>query len=403
MPNIVRIRDLISETNIDENILIPIDKDEYTDNARKISINDICEYCSTPTPPPGPYFTVLPSPQTIDSAGGTKTFTITFYNFVLTKYWLIPGLSARTWNSGSGTYIITTSLSGVGNSTFIVSTDALGPMDSYRTASIPVYASGITAPQIGVINQYPPGYNTPSFTSYKFNGSTIYDVGVGDTVTGVTASWSNTFPSNIQASSIFLEIGEGMSGNVTGLNPDGSTTLTFAGTGITWNVPHTTAVYHIEGLNTLGAVLDRDEPQIKWNYIIYWGSSPDAVLDEAGILGLQNNQLIIDDDILDEYDFDVPTTQKEYYYWCYPIGVDRIDFLENLAFPGTNIAVCTKNLPSGNYSTYKYTGTISGNELSYQSIVMTSSGWSNYRVYRTVNNFVGSAGTMRSYIRSVMV
>lgn len=393
MPNIIRIRDLISETNITEDILIPIDKNEYTDNAKKISLNDICEYCSTPTPPVGPYFTVTPSPQTIPSIGGSVVFNIKFYNFTWTKNWIIPGLSARTWNSGSGSYTITTSLTGVGDSSFTVLADSLEPTDTSRSATIPVYASGITTPQNGVINQYPPGYNAPSFTSFKFNGVTVYEVGVGTTVNSVTAAWLNTFPINIQANSIYIDptVSDGpLSGTISGLNPDSSTTLIFnTPTGLKHDVPYQTANYKIVGINSIGGSFHRLEPSIRWNYYMYWGTSPNVVLNESQIIGLQNNKVIINNNIVGNYS----TTQLSsggYLYWCYPDIIGRIGFLENLGQPGQPYSVCiSKNTLYGfDYSTNIYT--YNGVTMSFQSIVMSSSGWTNYRVYRSDKKIIGS-------------
>lgn len=418
MANIIRIRDLQLETIL-SGVTIPADKFEYTDNARRITIDDICAYCSTPPIPPGPYFTVTPSTREISYAGGNSAaFTVSFGGtWTVPKNWWIIGLSARTWSTGTpGTYTLSRLSGNDSINTFYGScSSALGPLDLPRNSGpIAVYASGMTSPQSVTITQPIPGYNYPSFTRFQFkqiagfglptNYVDIVEVGVGTTVSSIDSSWNNTFPTNViqgTASSVKIVAGEGMGSDLGSLSCDSSATISFSSP-ILYNVPHTiTPSYTITGLNTLGGALSLTNPTIRWNYYMFWGTSPNTVLDEAGIIGLQHNKLIINGNILGEYDFEAPTTQKEYCYWCYPIVIDRIDFLENLGLPGTNFAVCVKNLPSGNYSTYKYTGVVSGKDMSYQSIVMTT--WCNYRVYRSVNNFLGGAGSyLKSYIRSTM-
>lgn len=420
MPNIIRIRDLELELDL-SGVTIPADKEIYTSNAKRITIDDICDYCINPPPPPGPYFTVTPSTREIAFGGGNSSnFTVSFGGtWTVPKNWWIVGLSARTWATGTaGTYTLSR-LSGTDaiNTFYGSCASALGPLDSPRNSGpIAVSASGMSYTINVTLTQPIPGYNYPSFTRFQFKQLAgfglatsyvdIVEVGVGTTVSSIDSIWANTFPSNVIQStptSVKIDAGEGMGSNLVNLTCDSTATISFSSP-MLYNVPHTTTQYTISGINTIGGSLSLTNPVIRWNYYMYWGTSSSIVLDESGILNLQHSKLIINGNILGEYDFEAPTTEKQYCYWCYPISIDRIDFLENLGLPGTNFAVCVKYMaPTANYAANKYTGSSSGKDLSYISVPMSGSGWINYRIYRSVNNFIGSSGSyLRSYIRSTM-
>lgn len=224
---------------------------------------------------------------------------------------------------------------------------------------------------LNILEQLLYPYQYPTFTSFEIQNFQNLRYEVGTEITGEqTFIWSTSNDDNVSIDTISitgqnipdtLNISNNNSHIINFSNP---LTRTSAGT-YTWT---------ITGLNTKSEIFTRNK-NIRWDFLMYYGSSNESSLNENQIKALQNNNLTASDNgTTGTFSFNA----IGYKYFCIadePSYTKPSNFIDS----DTGFAV-------GMYSGYPNTE----NGYSYDLVSVTNSkGISkNYRVYRTQNTLV---------------
>lgn len=211
----------------------------------------------------------------------------------------------------------------------------------------------------------------PTFSTFTMTGQTN-PVEVGTTLTGSkTFTWATTNSSNILSNSI--EITQGSDVLASSLATSGSTSATIT------DVQKTTAgsqIWTITGTDTNNDVFNRNYT-INWYWRMYYGTSTDPTLDEAGIEGLVSSQLSSTG--AGTYSL----AAGGYKYFCYPTSLPAATaFIDNNTQFLVSMAAAADNAA--------YSNTANGYSYAIVSVTNSLSQTTNYRVYRTRNQLGGS-------------
>lgn len=210
-------------------------------------------------------------------------------------------------------------------------------------------------------------YQPPAFTSFLFvnhNGT----LEVGHSFSSDTASWSTSQSANVAANSVFIS-GDSLT-TVTGLAANGSVALTFNAPVV--RTTKGTKNWLITGTNTHSATFTRSY-YIRWDWMFYWGTSTNTILNETEIEALVSQNL--QSTFVGTYAF----AAGGYKYFCFADDYgDITSFYDNDT--GFQVAMYDGYPnPSGGGSTYA---------LIY--VTNTYGIGINYRVYRTKNILGGN-------------
>jgi hypothetical protein len=132
-------------------------------------------------------------------------------------------------------------------------------------------------------------YQEPSFTYFSISGvSTTLEVGEVISAGDYTFNWGTTNPTNINTNSITIR--DVTANEVLGfaLDDDGVEVLTLP-TDVT-KTSATSNSWNITATNTQSTTFSRNF-SVNWRWMVYHGTSADAVLDELGVKSLINSSL----------------------------------------------------------------------------------------------------------------
>ena len=171
------------------------------------------------------------------------------------------------------------------------------PVQTYTNATpMPVavggYDAGTTFDTVSLQDMftgllYP--YQDPAFTAFAISGqSTTLEVGESIPAGTYTFTWSTSNSSNIVADSIVIE---DITNSITlgsSLTNDGTELLTLAAEVVKTSATNNT--WQISATDTQTATFTRNFT-VSWRWRTFYGTSPDAVLNEAGVESLLNTTL----------------------------------------------------------------------------------------------------------------
>lgn len=215
-------------------------------------------------------------------------------------------------------------------------------------------------------------YQSPAFTAFVFISNTG-TLEIGRSFTGDTASWSTSNSGNVLDSSINIS-GAHLT-TVTGLSSNGTIPLTFDApvTRITAGREY----WYIDGTNTHLIAMPQRAYSIRWDWMFYWGTSTNTILNEAEIESLTSQSL--KSTVAGTYSF----AENGYKYFCYANEYGNpVSFYD--ADTGFQVAM---------YDGYSIPSVV-GSSYELVSVTNTYGQTINYRVYRT-KNILGGALNMR--------
>lgn len=331
-PNIIRIRNLQSETLVTPDIYVPVDKDTYTSNAKKLSLSDIAAYVIYEVDPI--------SALTYDTWTGDLTLE-TLY----------------------GEYVTNIPICGTTFTNIEPVPETIGGIEAGTT-----FPDRHTMQEMWDLLLYP--YQYPAFTQFYIDGVGVdLEIGNGFPVlpnTTETFKWTISNPATLSGNSISIT-GYNLI-PLSNLSNDGEEIGTFTATVTRDNVG--TRSWTISAKNNLKSTFSRNFT-VTWNWMWYWGSSDNIILNETEIKNLDDSELI--SSYLGTFQFDATPTNT-YKYICFANDANYtpgpISFIDE--FTGFGIAM------NGDYDNIE-------NGISYALTGVTNSYGKNinYRIYRT--------------------
>lgn len=359
MVNIIRIRNLQTETLVTPDMFVPVDKDNYTSNAKKLTLENIASYIG--------YL----SGVTFDTETGELTLDASYGYFITDldgRYSIISGL---TFDTETGYLTLETDLGD-----FITTISTSGQTTYTNTDPVPETIGGVNAgttfetphtmQEMWDMLLYP--YETPSFISFYILGEnvTTRDVGDGWSAGIKTFIWTTSNSSNISGNTI--EISGHNFTTLSNETNDGTADGTFI-SDVTGSSPGS-KTWTISALDTNGDSFSENFT-ITWQWRWYWGTSASTGLTESQIESLSSD---LYSSYLRTFDFS-QSVGGTYKYICF-----ADDSYYTTPEPSSFIDELT-NWPVPMYGDYdnKYGG------LSYDlvSVTNTEGETINYRVYRS--------------------
>jgi hypothetical protein len=233
--------------------------------------------------------------------------------------------------------------------------------------------SGQTMQQMWDALLYP--YQSPAFTSFSFGASSPREIG-SDIQTVQTFTWSTSNPTNVSANTISIA-GYNLT-TLTGLANTGSQPVIFTG------VINRTAAdgpgtrsWTIQGTNTHNIIFSTGL-SIRWDWIMYAGTSTNATLNAAGITGLTNFN-----SVKNGFAGTYAMSAGGYKYFCF---ADVYGTPATWVDTSNNLNVAMNNTNDGFYTQTD----IHGNVYGLVSVTNSQFETTNYRVYRTLNQLGGT-------------
>jgi hypothetical protein len=330
-------------------------------------------------------FSAITELESVSATGSTSVSSGANVSVSMTILSGVPDYQVSVVNNPVFTSVSATSISAT---TFYSGNTNLNDLFTGISASVTYTNTGATPTTIGGISAgstfsgktmqemwdsllYP--YQSPAFSSFSLGISSPRQIGY-DIGTSQTFTWGTSNASNVSANTITIA-GYNLT-TLTGLANDGSEPVTFTGvvTRSAADGPGTRA-WTIQGTNTNNVAFSTSL-SIRWDWIMYAGSSLNTSLTEAQIeaLTVYNS---VKNGFAGTYTFPF-ASPSEYRYFC---------FATTYGTPSTFIDTST-SFPVPMYLGYS---NIDGNGNSYDLVSVTNSEGetTNYRVYRTLNAIGG--------------
>jgi hypothetical protein len=215
-------------------------------------------------------------------------------------------------------------------------------------------------------------YQLPVFTQFIFidNNGTLE---IGQSFTGDTASWGTSNSGNVAVDSVNIS-GFNLT-TITGLSSNGTTPLIFSSP-----VTRTLAgseYWYINGTDTHSNAMSQLSFYIRWDWMFYWGTSTNTILNESEIEALSSKNL--QSAIAGTYSF----SENGYKYFCYANGYGNpVSFYDSDT--GFQVAM---------YEGYS-NASVGGSSFELIPVTNVYGQTTDYRIYRT-KNILGGAINMR--------
>lgn len=220
-------------------------------------------------------------------------------------------------------------------------------------------------------------YIPPTFTSFSIS-SQSQSLEVGDSVSGVKSfNWSTSNPGNVAVNSVAIR---DITNSVllgSGLANDGSESLN-VGT-VSYNTPNSNS-WRAEATNTQSNLFLSSLFSVNWYYRLFYGTSPNATLNEAGIEALLNNPLQSNKN--GTYSF----LAGDYKYFAWPDSFGSPVATNGFRDANTNFPISMATSAQDPF----YSNTQNGWSYGLVSVTNSFGINTNYRVYRSENILGGS-------------
>ncbi len=221
------------------------------------------------------------------------------------------------------------------------------------------------------------GVSSPAFTSFDISGqATVVEVGATIGNGDALFEWTTSNPTSIAANSISIVDTTASMTLASGLANTGSDTITL---GAITNILPASQVWTINGQDTSANTFS-DTFTVLWEWRVYAGSSSNVTLTANQIKALSDS-----DGLQAGFagTYSITNGSVVYYYFCYPDSMGSVSsFVDaNTGFP-ISMATSADNAA--------YSNTANGWSYALVSVTNANSITTNYRVYRTQNNFSGT-------------